>query len=336
MIKVSIIVPIYNVANYIIRCLDSVINQTYSNIECILVDDCSPDNSMALVEQRLKSYTGTIEFKILHHEQNRGLSAARNTGTKISTGDYIYYLDSDDEIFPECIKELVALVKKYQGLEMIQGNTQTIPKPSKKSDWRNISYKNFPEYVNDNNWVRQHFYNTKMKHIPVNAWNKLIKRNFIFEHNCFFKEGVIHEDELWMFFIVKKLCKVAFSISYSYIHYENPGSIMLSGDNKNSIKSWSIILNKIYNSIDYPLYKHQKKKYIWVLYYNMQRMDLDIKKEKELYFLYKSSIKSLLIKDRQNIFFSFALILLLTPQFFYKSFIGYVLFRLLVNIYIYR
>ena len=84
--KVSIIVPIYNVSEYIERCIKSVMAQTYTDIECILVDDCTPDNSVAICEHMVAEYHGPITFKILHHEHNRGLSAARNTGLKSSEG----------------------------------------------------------------------------------------------------------------------------------------------------------------------------------------------------------------------------------------------------------
>ena len=77
--KISIIIPIYNVEEYIEECLQSVMRQTYKGeIECILVDDCGKDNSIAIAEQLIADYTGSIAFRILHHEHNRGLSAARN------------------------------------------------------------------------------------------------------------------------------------------------------------------------------------------------------------------------------------------------------------------
>ena len=79
--KISIIVPVYNVAPYIAACLQSVMHQTCQDaLECILVDDCGTDNSMEVVGEMLQSYEGPIGFKVVHHTENRGLSAARNTG----------------------------------------------------------------------------------------------------------------------------------------------------------------------------------------------------------------------------------------------------------------
>jgi glycosyltransferase involved in cell wall biosynthesis len=316
MIKVSIIIPVYNVEKYIIRCLDSVINQTYTDIECILVDDCSPDNSIALVEERLKEYRGTIDFKILCHEQNKGLSAARNTGTYASTGEYIYYLDSDDEITPHCIGTLIALVEKYPGVEMVQGNTQTIPAPAKESDWRNIKYKNYPEYVNDNAWIK------KIESIPVNAWNKLTKRDFIVCNKYIFKEGIIHEDELWMFYVVKKLKTIAFSVQYTYIHYLTEGSIMQSKDKYPSIYSWYSILTEIFDD-NGGLNKKCKRKYLYVLAHNLSLIDFTTQR-KYLYLCYKLLLKRLMRKEwREDKSFVIPILYLLyMPGCILRSYVG--------------
>ena len=106
--KITIVIPVYNVAPYIKDCLASVMKQTYKGeIECLLIDDCGTDNSMGVVSQVLKDYSGKIDFRIYRHKYNRGLSAARNTGIEHATGEYIYFLDSDDEITSDCMEKLV-------------------------------------------------------------------------------------------------------------------------------------------------------------------------------------------------------------------------------------
>jgi len=318
--KISIIVPIYNVSEYIIRCIDSVINQTYQNIECILVDDCSPDDSVKLAKQRLELYEGVIDFKIIHHEQNKGPSVARNTGTFASTGEYLYYLDSDDEITPDCIETLVALLEKYPNVEIAQGNMQTIPEPAKEDDWRNLLYKNFPEYVDSNDWIKEHFYDTSLKTISTNACNKLIKRDFIFMHNCFFKEGIIHEDELWMFWVVKKLKTIAFTTKYTYVAYSRVGSIMRSGNNYKSIQSELIILQEVFDNIDADYSKELYKKYITRLFINLTRINMNDEREKDLYVKYQSFIRTLIEKiPRSNKRFLLPLYYFLLPQCFLKG-----------------
>jgi glycosyltransferase involved in cell wall biosynthesis len=333
--KISIIIPVYNVSKYIVRCIDSVINQTYANIECILVDDCGWDDSIALAERKINDYSGggAIDFKILYHKYNRGLSAVRNTGTVASTGDYIYYLDSDDEITPDCIETLVALIKKYPDVEMVQGNTQTIPKPTEKKDWRNIHTKNFPEYVDSNQWIYLHFYGTNKRQIPVNAWNKLIKRKFIVDNDLFFKEGILYEDEMWMFYVVKKINSIAFTTKYTYIHYITQGSIMQSDNNYKKIQNTYIILEEVFNNFNDCHFEYFKKKYTRILYKNLCLINLNTS-ESELEHLYKILVKNIINQSlrKKKILFALPLYILLMPQSFYKSFFIRQFFRLFLKL----
>lgn len=106
---ISIVVPIYNVEGYIEECLNSVLSQSYRNIEVICVDDCGKDRSMQIVEHFAKK-DGRV--KILRHEQNRGLGPARNTGIAAATGEYIFFLDSDDMLYNGTLNQL--LIEAYQ------------------------------------------------------------------------------------------------------------------------------------------------------------------------------------------------------------------------------
>ena len=95
--KISVIIPVYNVEKYIYRCIESIINQTMTeDIECIIVNDATPDKSINIIKEILSHYNGNISFKIINHEKNEGLAAARETGMKYAQGDYIIHLDSDD------------------------------------------------------------------------------------------------------------------------------------------------------------------------------------------------------------------------------------------------
>lgn len=106
--NVSICVPVYNVELYIERCLISIMSQTYNGkMECIIVDDCGTDKSIAIAEQLIADYKGPITFRIIHHEQNRGLAAARNTAVDAAKGEFIIHVDSDDWVEPNMVEELV-------------------------------------------------------------------------------------------------------------------------------------------------------------------------------------------------------------------------------------
>jgi glycosyltransferase involved in cell wall biosynthesis len=319
--KVSIIVPVYNVEKYIERCFDSIVSQVYDDIECIFVDDESPDFSFNILSDRISKYSGDIDFKIIRHDKNKGLSGARNSGTRIASGEYVYYLDSDDELYPDCIEELVSLARKYPGVEIVQGNTKTIPVPEKKMDWRNIEYKNYPEYVDDSYWIRKHFF--AHPRIPVNAWNKLIKKEFIFKNNLFFKEGIIHEDEQWMFFVSKKIKNFAFTRKYCCIHYIVQGSIMQSGCNFKSIQSNYINVNEFIFNIDNDISRYQRKYILGFIKGDMLRID-ENSRERELLNEYRKIAKVLFVKMIKNLKFIDCLFLsfFFFPKFIYKSFLG--------------
>lgn len=216
--KVSIIVPVYNVSCYIERCLRSVFGQTYSDIECILVDDCGEDDSMVKAKNLIASYTGPVDFVCLEHSANRGLSAARNSGINVAKGDYLFFLDSDDEITPNSINLLVDLALKYPQSDFIQGNIRL--------DGRTVEHLSLdgmllPEYSDNINENRRLI----LMDLPSIACNRLIKKSFLFSHGLFFQEGIVHEDFYWTFFMAKHVENVSFCESVTYLYYRNPGSI---------------------------------------------------------------------------------------------------------------
>ena len=122
--EVSIIIPIYNVEKYVAECLNSVISQTYdhSKIECIIVNDCTTDDSMDIVYEIIKKYDGGMSFIICRHEHNEGLSSARNTGIEVAKGNYIFFIDSDDYIYPNSLELLLNASKIYGYSDMVVGN----------------------------------------------------------------------------------------------------------------------------------------------------------------------------------------------------------------------
>lgn len=190
--KVSIIIPIYNVEDFVFDCLQSVARQTYSGpIECICVDDCTPDKSAVIAEDFIGLYGGTIKFSLLHHDVNRGLSAARNTGMDAATGDYIYFLDSDDELTADCIERLA--------------------KPLEEADYSFVLGDVLKRESGAEILVKQHFVDGEvvvkekiLKSFTVGGWfviaqNKLLNLSWLRRNNIRFKEGLIHEDQLWSF-----------------------------------------------------------------------------------------------------------------------------------------
>lgn len=216
---VSVVIPVYNVEKYIRRSIESVISQTYTNIEIIIVDDCGTDKSMAIVYDLMRA-TKDSRFKIAVNPQNKGLSGARNTGLKAASGEYVYFLDSDDYISFNCIETLTRPVRDNefdvvignfaQHSDGVVGKGHLMPGNVTIIGRENI----FKEY-SEGKWY-------------VMAWNKLCKRSFLIGNNLFFEEGLLHEDVLWSFKVFSTANSVALVNKATYNYIVRPQSIMTS------------------------------------------------------------------------------------------------------------
>lgn len=227
---ITIIVPVYNVEKYVGSCLKSVMQQASSDfkLECIIVDDCGSDNSMDVVRKTLADYDGDIEFRILKHEKNSGLSAARNTGIKAAKGDYITFLDSDDRLLPGAMAEFWRLVNKYPGVDIIQGEIQ-LDKPAKwYGIYLNVSACELPDYIADRERARH----AMLFEMPVTAWAKLIRTDFIIDNGLLFTEGMIHEDDMWTVEASEYIGSIAFSFNPVYFYYNNSNNTITGNPDK--------------------------------------------------------------------------------------------------------
>lgn len=236
---VSVIMPVYQVSDFVERCLRSVMNQTYNDLECIIVNDATKDDSIEKCERLIDDYEGTIRFRIVHHERNRGLSAARNTGTKAATGDFVCYVDSDDEMMPDCVEKLVRAALEHPKAEMVIGNAQFFLNGYKE---RVSLDDGMPSVIRSNQEALSLYYQQR---ITNGAWNKLVRRAFIERHNLYFKEGIIVEDILWMFYVMKYISTIPLVKDITYHYYKRPGSIMTSSDPIKFGNSYSIIYEDV-------------------------------------------------------------------------------------------
>lgn len=244
-IELSMIIPVYNVEKYIEKCIQSVINQTYSGgIECIIVDDCSPDAGMEIVERILNGYNGPIRFMIKHRQKNGGLSAARNEGIHMAHGFYLYFLDSDDWLVPECIEWLMDVAHKYPQAEIVQAGAVVT-----KSGYEYLSMMNnkrVSEYTDDEKIIKKYMLRSIY---PSTVWNKLIKREWLVQYNLFFKEGLLHEDDYWNFFATKYVKSYAICKMDTYVYNIRQGSITQLPNEKN-IESRLIAINDFMEHMD--------------------------------------------------------------------------------------
>ncbi len=184
MVKVSVLVPYYNARDFIARCARAIFEQTYHNIECIFVDDCSPDNSIGILENVLKDYPQRKEqVKIIKHECNKGVSAARNTALRNSSGEFTVFVDSDDDMPRDAIEKLV---KKQldTGADIITG--QVVRHYDNK-----VSIIERPHFYDHDDFVED-MIKPSLNHT---LWGRLIRKSLYIEHNIQAKEGInIGED----------------------------------------------------------------------------------------------------------------------------------------------
>lgn len=238
--KVSIIVPIYNVEREIERCLLSVISQDYNDIELILVNDCTPDNSIEIAREVLQANTfkGIVQF--VEHTVNSGLSVARNSGIQVATGDYLFFLDSDDTLSYEgVIADLVAISKTETGEinQIVVGNSQKVVgvKIGERGSQKNLSLTSkidvYKAYV--------------YGELTVTAWGKLVLHSFLKENNLYFRDGIYHEDELWSFLAYKAADRVQAVDRVMYNYYEREGSISFSIKERN-VQDLNIVIEDLY------------------------------------------------------------------------------------------
>ncbi len=182
--KVSIIIPVYGVAQWIERCAESLMRQTYADIEYIFVDDCTTDDSVEIIRQvalRFPDRTDTV--RILRHETNRGVAAARNTGTKAATGDAVMHVDGDDYVRDDMVVRMVEEMERSVAdvvecgyVKVDEGGETLVP----------------PVVCGDETYLRlllcQNLVHNGM-------WCRLISRNLFTERNIEFMEGVNYGDD---------------------------------------------------------------------------------------------------------------------------------------------
>ncbi len=231
---VSVIIPIYNVENYIESSLKSALNQTYSDVEYILVDDCGTDSSMSIVESiiNMPEYSNK-QVKIIKHSYNRGLSAARNTGLKHAVGEYVFFMDSDDEISDNCIEKHIISINDANA-DFSIANIQLVGVKS-------VHIKDLNEDIVDSLPLQSFL----QRRWSVSAWNKLYRREFIQNNNLLFDDGLIHEDIIWSYRAAKKAKKIALVHDRTYKYKINKSSITRKPNTNKKIDSLLFVLNQI-------------------------------------------------------------------------------------------
>lgn len=240
--KVSIITPVYKVERYIQECVESVLSQSYQDIEFILVDDCGGDRSIEIAEQILKEnkHIG-FTYQILHHDHNKGVSAARNTAIKAANGKFLFFLDGDDKLTALCIEHLVKRIKETDVDIVICGH---LPDGYNKDLGGHLCA---PVDMVNNNGECIHAFAANW--FNVAPWCKLLKRSFVECNGLYFKEGIINEDAPWTFQLCLCANRIAFLNEDLYYYRYNDNSIMSASKVLNIIESNEIALKIFFDEI---------------------------------------------------------------------------------------
>ena len=227
--RVSIVVPVFKVRNFIERCVCSLFEQTLKDVEYIFVDDASPDDSIDILKECIERYPERMDrVVILTHEQNQGLPAARNTGLALASGEYIFHCDSDDFVEKDMLEEMYN-VAKAKDADMVYCDFYL-------SFEKNERYMSNPAHEIAEDALKIGLLGGNMKY---NVWNKLVRRRLYVDNNISFPAGHAMGEDMTMI----KLAACAKSIAYvpkAFYHYvklnANAYSVTMSERHKIDIR----------------------------------------------------------------------------------------------------
>ena len=224
MAKVSVVVPIYNVEEYLERCIKSLVKQTLEDIEIILVNDGSRDKSGTIAQEFQKKYPDKIKYV---EKENGGLSDARNYGMKYATGEYIAFLDSDDYIEKNAYKVMYKKAKEEDSDYVECDFIWEYPEKSKKDE--QIKYANK---------------NEMLAFVRVVAWNKLIRREVITNNNIEFTKGLRYEDFEFTYKLIPHINKFSY-VNEFFIHYTQRQNSIANVQNEKTAEIFEVLDNVI-------------------------------------------------------------------------------------------
>lgn len=255
---ISVIIPVYNVEDYIEECLDSVVYQTYKKIEIIIVNDGSTDDSLEIIKEYKKEHSN---IKIIN-QRNAGQSVARNKGIEIAKGEYIYFLDSDDFIALDMLNVLMKVFRNTN-VDLIRFPANTfLDNINMEIDENKY---NFNKYFFENRiYEKNDFLKITNKAFTASPVLYIIKSNVLMEKNIRFFPNIIHEDDLFTIEVFLNIRSATYIAESFYKRRYRKGSTMTTNtfqQSINSFKSKCIILRELYRMLD----KHNQKSEITLI-----------------------------------------------------------------------
>ena len=226
---ISVIVPVYNVENYLAECLESIIRQTYSRLEIVCVNDGSTDNSLNI----LNSYASKDSRLKIITQVNGGLSAARNTGLKYSSGEFILFVDSDDLLEENAIERILSYFNSPD-IDFVAFGYKTFSTTSSSVTTRTSIYNNSRTFFSPGSWII---------YLPVTAWSKMYRASFLKKNNLLFPLNLLNEDTSFHWNCISYASKIIIASDIVYIYRIRTTSIM----SKIKQKHKGLALHFLYN-----------------------------------------------------------------------------------------
>lgn len=224
--KVSIIIPVYNSEKTLKKCIESVINQTYKNIEILIINDGSKDKSLNIMNE----YKNKDKRIIVINQRNNGISGARNTGIINATGDYITFIDSDDYIKPSLVKDTINIFKEYE-CDVVRNNYE-LSYENGKTELRNEMYEE-NKIINISEKKEKMIQNILLGKVQSYSWLLTIKRKIIDENNLTFNEDVfLMEDLLFFIRLIFAIQNIYFVKEPKYYYYQSNKNSLTRDTNK--------------------------------------------------------------------------------------------------------
>lgn len=231
---VSVIIPVYNSEPFLHRLADCLKTQHYKDVEYIFVNDASSDNSEALIRSMLSDLPSG---KIINNPVNKGTGFSRNVGVAASRGDYIFFLDHDDVISPDCLDILVSNATKHDNPDLIIGDVSC-------SDYHYRFGNN--RFIEGNQTVREKYFLHVWYEMP---WNKLIKREFLLDNNLFFDENVYYEDTVWSFRVCLKAKTVLLVPRVTYFFQQSKHQKTTRIDFSREVHERVLVYQKMFDAV---------------------------------------------------------------------------------------
>ena len=274
--KISVIVPVYNQEKFLDECVISIMNQTYKNLEIILVDDGSTDSSLEICEGYRKL---DKRIKVIHKE-NGGLPSARNAGLDVAKGKYIMFCDSDDYFLPNSCELLLNEMNKRKA-DYVVGNYINSDEEGKLWDdpvFSQKEYKNFRLSIND---YKKSFYI-----MSSSVCNKMFRRSFLKKWNMRFTEGVPAEDAIFTTYCFIKSKRTYYIKDIMYVYRQRNGTSISTNNNLNYFKGISKAYKYIYNNFkdnnELGFYRYFYLKTLFYIMYKYIDSTVMNEEEKEL------------------------------------------------------